>query len=356
MASQQPETSNDTPAILFALVIFALSLPGMTVAAPGHRIAMLDMAHREAPVVVHLWYPAADPHADTEFLGRNLMFAGTRVIPDAEPARGPHPVILLSHGSGGSGDKLGWLAGPLAEDGWIVAAPNHPGTTSGDSLPRRTVMPWERTADMRAILDRLAKDAPGKARDGAVAVGFSLGGHTALRLAGARPSKDAFLAYCGRNPGTLDCGWFAANGLDLTRIDARRYEAPDGDERIRAAIAVDPALSAAMMAGSLAAIDIPVLTLSMGAAGTVPEGIDAAPSAAAIPGARHVNVEGGVHFSMLGACRSMGKIVIGLMENEPICTDPIRPRAEVQAEVLREVRTFLEELREAPQNGLMAGK
>ena len=67
--------------------------------------------------------------------------------------------------------------------------------------------------------------------------------------------------------------------------------------------------------------------------------------------ARHVDVEGGVHFSMLGACRRLGRIVIGLLENEPICADPHRPRAEVQAEVLREVRTFLADLRGAPRRG-----
>ena len=329
-------------ASLFALLAIPCS------AAPGHQVLLLDLPRRAAPVTVHLWYPAGNPDASTEPLGRNAMFVGTNVIPDAAPKPGPHPVIVLSHGSGGSGDKMGWLAGPLAEDGWIVAAPNHPGTTSGDSLPERTVMPWERTADMRAVLDHLADDAPGGATDGAVAVGFSLGGHTALRLAGARASKAAFLAYCDRNPDLLDCGWFAENELDLATIDADRYEAADAEPRIRAAVAIDPALSAAMTDESLVAIDVPVLTIGMGAPGFVPEGIDAAPSAALIPGARHVNVEGGTHFSMLGACRSLGRVVIGLLEDEPICADPGRDRAEVQAAVLRTVRAFLDELPTSP--------
>lgn len=330
----------------FFAILALLAAPAF--AAPGYDLRTLDMAHWDAPVSVHIWYPAADPVATTEPLGRNAMFAGTEVIPGAAPAPGPHPVIVLSHGSGGSGDKIGWLAGPLAEEGWIVAAPNHPGTTSGDSLPERTVMPWERAADMRAILDELAEDAPGRAAEGAVAMGFSLGGHTALRLAGARASKEAFLTYCDRNPDTLDCGWFARNGLDLGTIDAARYEAFDGDARIRAAVAIDPALSAAMTEESLNSIEVPVLTVGMGAPGTLAEGVDAAPLAASVSMARHVNVEGGVHFSMLGACRRMGKIVIGIMEDEPICADPLRPRAEVQAEVLREVRVFLIGLPAAP--------
>lgn len=325
-----------------ALALTAL-LPPVAAAAPGHVEIAIAMAHRDGPVALHLWYPAADPDAATAPLGRNAMFAGTDAIPDAAPAPGAHPVILLSHGSGGSADKMGWLAGPLAEDGWIVAAPNHPGTTSRDSLPARTVMPWERTADMRAVLDRLAASPPARLDPlpGAVALGYSSGGHTALRLGGARPSKAAFVAYCERNPDLLDCGWFAANGLDLASIDAARYEAPDGDTRIRAVVSIDPALSAAYSDASLAAMALPALTLGLGAAGEVPEGIDAAPVAARIPGARHVQIPGGSHFSALGACRALGRIVIGALEDEPICADPGRPRAEVQADVLAAIRAFL---------------
>ena len=328
------------------LAAICIWLAGAAGAAPGHLTVELEAAHRQAPVTVHIWYPAADPDAEVATLGRNAMFRGTEVIEAPTAAPGPHPVILLSHGSGGSADKMGWLAGPLAEDGWIVAAPNHPGTTSGDSRPARTIMPWERTADMREVLDALAAEPPAGLRPeaGAVAMGFSLGGHTALRLAGARVSKAAFLDYCARNPALLDCGWFAEAGLDLTGIDAERYEAADGDPRIRAAVAIDPALSAAYTEASLGAIDVPVLTIGLGAAGQVPEGIDAAPAAARIPGAEHVNIPGGTHFSALGACRALGRLVIGALEDEPICADPSRPRAEVQAEVLRAVRAFLARL------------
>lgn len=323
-----------------AILLTLAALPAL--AAPGHEVRAIAMDHRDGPVTVHLWYPAADPDAEAEPLGRNAMFAGTEVISDAPPAPGEHPVILLSHGSGGSADKMGWLAGPLAEDGWIVAAPNHPGTTSRDSLPERTIMPWERTADMRAVLDMLEGDSPVPADGaGAVAIGYSLGGHTALRLGGARASKSAFLDYCERNAGELDCGWFEENGLDLGTIDAERYEAADADPRIRAVVAIDPALSAAYIDESLAAMDLPVLTLGLGAAGAVPEGVDAAPVAARIPGARHEQIPGAVHFSALGACRRLGRIVIGLLEDEPICADPDRPRSAVQADILAAVQAFL---------------
>ena len=45
------------------------------------------------------------------------------------------------------------LAEALAEKGYVVLATNHPGTTSRDSLPERTVMIWERAKDMSEILN-----------------------------------------------------------------------------------------------------------------------------------------------------------------------------------------------------------
>jgi predicted dienelactone hydrolase len=96
-------------------------------------------------------------------------------------------------------------------------------------LPSRTVKPWERTADLSAILDYLATSPPQGLRPdmGRVGVmGFSLGGASALLVAGARLSKAAYLDHCARFAGQLECGWLTSNGLDRTTIDATRYEAP----------------------------------------------------------------------------------------------------------------------------------
>lgn len=237
-------------AALVALVLvagWALSSP--TPPRPdrlaGHMTVALTPAHREQPVTLHLWYPAkADGRA--VLIGQNALFHGTWAADGATPAVGAHPLVLFSHGSGGNAQRLGWFASALAAEGYIVAAPNHPGTTSQDSDPFRTPMVWDRTADLSAVLDHLLATPPeGLAIDAArVAVaGFSLGGHTALALGGARLSKAAFIDYCDRAGDQLDCGWMRQAGVDFSAIDAARYEAALADPRIARVIAIDPALT-----------------------------------------------------------------------------------------------------------------
>ena len=324
-------------------LLLSLTLVGPAAADVGHLETSIEVDHRDVPLPLHLWYPA-QPGTPAEAVGRNAMFVGAVAHPGAEPLGEPAPVVLMSHGSGGNAAGLGWIAGALAERGMIVAAPNHPGTTSGDSEPERTVMPWERAWDMIALLDHLGRDPPdGLVPDtGRVAsLGFSLGGHTALRLLGAQPSKDAFIAYC-EGDDAPDCRWLREGGVDLTRIEAALYEGPDRDPRVDAAVAVDPALARATAPESLEAIEAPVLLVSLGAEGTLPEVFDLAEIEDALPDARRHFVEGAVHFSFLGECRRLGKIVIGALEDDPICEDPGRPRAEIHAEIEGVVGDFLE--------------
>ena len=329
---------------MLRIAMLACALAGPSAADVGYLATEIAADHREVPLPLHLWYPA-EPGTPAEAIGRNAMFVGSQAHPGAEPIGERAPVVLMSHGSGGNAAALGWIAAALAERGMIVAAPDHPGTTSGDSLPERTIMPWERAWDMTVVLDRLERDPPeGLAPDidRVAALGFSLGGHTALRLLGARASKDAFIDYCEGNE-ALDCGWLAEGGVDLGSIEALLYEGQDRDPRVDAAVAVDPALAHATVGGSLEAIDVPVLLVSLGAEGTIPAGLEVDAIAGALPTARRHFVEGAVHFSFLGECRRLGRIVIGAMEEEPICEDPRRPRAEIHDELREVIGDFLEE-------------
>lgn len=310
-------------------------------AAPGHRVLTLAVAHREAPLTVHAWYPTDDA-GPMAWLGRNALFYGAAVRPDAAPAPGPHPVALLSHGSGGNAAALGWFAAALALDGWLVLTPNHPGTTSGDSVPARTPQMWERTADLSAILDAADGWALGADTTRVAATGFSLGGATVLALSGARLSKARFLDDCAAHAGELDCGWMLRAGVDLAAIDAARDAADLSDRRVTAAVAVDPALGRAMVPAALAAIATPVLILALGAPATQPAGRRADDVAAAIPRATYAALPGTGHFAFTAECAPLGRIVIGLSGEENICgASGPRPRAEIHAEVLARVLPFL---------------
>jgi predicted dienelactone hydrolase len=72
------------------------------------------------------------------------MSRGARVLPfevwypDGDRAKrgGRHPLVVASHSSGGHKRQLAYLCAHLASHGYIVAAPDHTGSTSADAALR----------------------------------------------------------------------------------------------------------------------------------------------------------------------------------------------------------------------------
>jgi predicted dienelactone hydrolase len=312
---------------------------------PGYHVTEIAVPGREYPVRLHLWYPT-NSDATTVLVGQNGLFFGEHVRLDAPPVPGSVPVVVLSHGSGGNAERLGWLAGHLASQGMIVAAPDHPGTTSGDSDPFRTPLVWERIADLKAALDLLETAPPlGLRPDMArvASLGFSLGGYTALGLGGVRVGRDAFIAHCAAKPQAADCAWMIAAGVDFTAVDAARYDSDHGDPRVTATVAIDPALVSAVEMGGLAALTDPFLIINLGTADALPDGLDASGLAAALPGAEYLAVPGAAHFSFLAECSVLGVIVIGLAGEDNICSDRgLRDRGVIHEELQAEISGFLQ--------------
>ncbi len=290
---------------------------------PGYQVIQIAVSHRKTPVRVHLWYPT-DENSAPVLVGQNALFYGHYVHREAKPSGNSLPVVLLSHGSGGNAERLGWLASEIANRGMIVAAPDHPGTTSGDSDPFQTVKVWERPQDLSAVLDYLASNSnsglkPDMNRVGVV--GFSLGGFSALSISGVRVSKAQFIDYCNANRGQLDCGWMQAAGVDFNIIDRERYEQSNLDHRIKATVAVDPALPAAIVKQSLATIDRPTLIINLGDPEKILHAMRVDALTQKIKGAIYVPISGAHHFSFMAECSWLGFIVIGITGEDNICSD-----------------------------------
>lgn len=173
---------------LFSFLAVSHALPASADMLPGYDRFDLSAEHRARPVAASIWYPAANPTYRVP-VGDGPIFDPTFAFVGPAIAEGRHPLVLLSHGSGGNADVLGWLTTGLVERGAIVLAVNHPGSTSGDSSPRRSVDFEARANDLSAALDMILADAafaPSIDPDRIGVVGFSLGGTTALGLAGLR--------------------------------------------------------------------------------------------------------------------------------------------------------------------------
>jgi len=327
--------------------LIAIAAPALSQTA-GHDRFDIPADHRAGLLAGSIWYPSAGG-GHPGLIGDNPAFVGRQVRVGARMPQGRHPLVLISHGSGGNMDGLGWLSAELAAAGALVVGVNHPGSTSGDSSPRRSARLDQRAGDLSAALDEaLALFGDHVDPDRITALGFSMGGGTVLMAAGARFDTGLYADYCAQAPAPVDCAFFRAGGVDPAAMPPQ-VAGDLRDARIRAVIAVDPGFGYAFDRDSLAAMAAPVLLLNLGRFGpdSLWSAVDAGPTGAdlygAIPGARHQVIEGAAHFSFLALCKPGAEAMLAEEDDDPICTDPRgSDRAQIHAEVIARVRAFLD--------------
>ena len=333
---------------LACLIALPTATLAQTDALPGFDHVMVDAPHRARPLEAAVWYPAGGESYMIP-LGANPVFTGTRVSFAPKLAPGKYPLIVISHGSGGNINGLGWLAGPLAARGAIVVGVNHPGTTSGDSSPRRTVQVTERTRDIPALLDSMLAHpdfGPAIAPSRISALGFSLGGATVLHLAGAQMERPAYGTYCDRFPDASDCQFLQRGGVDPHTLPAE-WEASDmAEPRISAIVSVDPGFGYAMTDTSLSAVTARTLLVNLGDAETQWAATDAGEAGAdlegRIPGAKLVRLAPAWHFSFLGECTPAGAEILIEEKDDPVCDEPKGgDRAALHRKAIAEIAGFL---------------
>lgn len=315
-----------TPRILAALALFA------TTAAAADPIAGYDRldvraSHRAYPVAASVWYPVGSTTYVAP-IGDNPIFRGTPAFVGAGIADGQFPLFVFSHGSGGNMDTVSWLSSELANRGAMVLSVNHPGSTSGDSSPRRSVRLDERAADLSAALDALLVDPAFAAHidpTRVISVGFSLGGATALNLAGLRFDAKAYASFCDDTETTMaDCIFFAKGGVVFENLPAG-FSADMRDHRVTAVAAIDPAFTYVATDESIAQMTMPVALINLGEEHRLPA-VDVGENGSAMA-ERLQNVTYSViapanHFTFLANCRDGASEMLAEEGEDPICDDP----------------------------------
>lgn len=308
-----------------------LALMGQQSAEAGDNVGVRQIAapskERGINLDVTVWYPAGSGGKSVT-LGENIFFVGTSAMLDAPISDGKFPLILLSHGAGlaGNAQALSWIAIPLARQGFVVAAPTHPGNTGATRSAAETMKLWLRPADITETLNAMDKDSLFKEHlehDKAGTLGLSMGGTTALAIAGARVDPKRLAGYCDTDALNASlCGWVRQSGVDLHAMDLRFAGRNNEDQRVRFAMAIDPAPADVFEFKSFSRISIPVELVNLGQAGKIPLTARASEIAKAIPNAKYFTIEDASHYSMFADCKpGASELAESEQVGDPICMD-----------------------------------
>ena len=150
-----------------------------------------------------VWYPAAATASEApQWIGADsspLARAGSAAADaDLASAAAKFPLIVISHGTGGSASAMAWLGTRLAAHGYFAVAINHPGNNALEPYTvRGFTLFWKRAGDLSRAIDGMLADprfGPHIDARRIGAAGFSLGGYTMIEIAGGEappPSSTA---------------------------------------------------------------------------------------------------------------------------------------------------------------------
>ncbi|GCL38886.1 hypothetical protein SR1949_40050 [Sphaerospermopsis reniformis] len=182
------------------------------------------------------------------------------------------PVIVISHGLGLDSSNFRYLAKHLASHGFAVVVPNHPHLFFNNRNNRKLQEANEfinRPLDIKYILDKLEKanqsdgEFKGKLNLQQVGIfGQSFGGYTALALAGAKINFQQLQKDC--QPDELQDTWnmsllLQCRALELQNKSTQQENINLRDQRIKAAIAVNPITSSIFGESGLNQMQTPVM-------------------------------------------------------------------------------------------------
>lgn len=192
----------------------------------------------DAEIALHIWLPDSLQSAATS---KHL------------------PLIVMSHGAGGSSEDFEDTARALADTGFVVASVMHPGNNYRDNSYVRlgknlSSRPHHvsRTIDYMLTTWR-AHQQIDPARIGVF--GFSAGGFTALVVAGGRPDFNHTAEHCRVKPDAWDCNYLRKNGAPINRVP---MPANAVDARVKAAVVAAPAVGYNFEPNGLANVRIPI--------------------------------------------------------------------------------------------------
>lgn len=310
-------------------------------------------------LITTIWYPANQSAAEhKQWIGppsQHFAEAG-KAAPDAALVSRPKrfPMIVLSHGTGGSALMMAWLGTRLAASGYIVVAVNHPGN---NALEKYTVQGfsfwWDRAEDLSATITSMLSDpvfGPRINKNKIGAGGFSIGGNTVITLAGGIANPRALERFCSSPNADQTCDSppeFPSLKKKIKALEKSSStfvtqllgaEKSHQDSRVKAVFAIAPALGKAFIPSTLEQISIPVEIVAGESDEIMPLKNNAKLLAQHISTSRLVLLPQVGHYTFLAVCTEIWQ-----EKQHKLCTDrPKINRNEVHKKVARRAIRFFD--------------
>lgn len=249
----------------------------------------------DRPLTVGVWYPADAPETD-----QPLLLSRQSVAANAPVSGRRLPLVVISHGTGGSYADHYDTARALTQAGFVVAALSHTGDTYDDRS--RAAHIEGRPRQIVQLIDYMTGAWPGRGALDARRIGlfgFSSGGFTGLVAIGGEPDLARIGPHCVDHPAYFDCRLLQQfpSGPPAT-LRPRAH-----DPRIRAAVIAAPALGFTFAPDGLAKVRIPVQLWRAEADTILPNPFYATAVHDALPTPPDYRVvKGANHFDFLPPC------------------------------------------------------
>ncbi|MEO0864943.1 MAG: alpha/beta fold hydrolase [Pseudomonadota bacterium] len=325
--------------LTLALMIGSLGTHVLADPAALH-LTQLDLPHHGHGTNMSVWYPSVGG-GDTTVFGENGVFKGVEALMGASPRPGTHPVVVFSHGMGGTFRAQSWLAAGLAQRGAIVVGVDHPNTSWNDFDMAEGVKHWTRTADLSAALDAVMVDpvfADHIDPTRIMAAGFSYGGWTALSMGGMTGNHAGIVAACTDNIDRMEaCDMLLSDAVNMQGLDPDTWNASYADSRISHVAAIDPGFVWGLTAANTAGLVPDTMMIGFGsdADRMSATDFDASGLSELLPGAQITQFDPAFHFTAMPLCKPEGPAILEAENDDPVCTDPPgTDRAAVHAAII----------------------
>ncbi|WP_332854920.1 alpha/beta hydrolase family protein [Duganella sp. S19_KUP01_CR8] len=298
-------------AVLSAVATLAMTLSTTCVHAAGFQHGFAADPNGK-PLEIGIWYPS-------QAAPKSMSMGATTMSVAFNGAVEGHalPLVVMSHGTGGSFLEHYDTAIALADAGYVVAAVTHTGDNYADKS--RSVYIMDRPRQMSRVIDHMLSSWDGRATIDSARVGmfgFSAGGFTTLASIGGLADFSKVGPMCHEHPADFVCQLMAKTGqAGIALPDTSLAQ----DHRIKAAVVAAPALGFTLSPDGLKNVKIPVQLWRAGDDTILPHPRYAEAVRQALPEAPDYQVVSKAgHFDFLPPCSAaLANIAPAICKSDP---------------------------------------